>query len=249
MATQFWFTEETYEEFHNRSDHTEQFLAFVEEHRKELFNSNAKSCLSIGAGLGDVDTQLIKALLPAVTTYHAVEPFARHFPVLHKNIGELALERENLETHFSLTTAEDYTGPGKEVDIIFIFHSLYYIKDPERLLRRCLSWLTPGGHVMITLTDETSLVAKMEGVFNDDRSSYADDPLESIVNRVGFSNIQKFTHPNQQDYLNVGPKLVSYLLMREVNKDDIIKFQNFVRRVCGETCICHCNVQFFICQK
>ena len=54
-------------------------------------------------------------------------------------------------------SAEDWTGPENQVDVISLIHCLYHVVDLPGLLNSCMAWLKPGGRILIIIVDENAV--------------------------------------------------------------------------------------------
>ena len=135
------------DELESRSMYPEALYNFCNQRRGELEEhfGAATSCLSVGAGHGEVDSFLIRKLMPSLRTYHAVEPDPENMHTLHENIGKVAHARADLSTYFYTEDANTWDGIGQQADVILCLCMLSHIKDIKDFLRKCQSWLNPGG--------------------------------------------------------------------------------------------------------
>ena len=78
------------DELHERSTYPQVLYTFCDQHRDELEEHlmAATSCLSFGAGLGNVDSFIIRKFMPALRSSHGIEPNPENMRTLHElNIG------------------------------------------------------------------------------------------------------------------------------------------------------------------
>ena len=172
--------------------YTDKVICCILENQIEKSVSGAKSCLSIGAGPGDCEVEFLRVLVPGLPCYHGVEPVPKHIASLHENIGQLVVNKEGFESHFSMVSGDNYTGPGQEVDVILLFHMLFYIHDPEDLLRKCHLWLAPGWSLLAMVETGSSVQEQVRRVLKPNRTSYKDRPLADMLAALNFQSTLKY---------------------------------------------------------
>jgi ubiquinone/menaquinone biosynthesis C-methylase UbiE len=111
----------------------------------ELFSHmSIKSILSIGAGTGEVEAELISNMNhPEDITIILIEP----------NDVLAAKICTNVPTEIIKSTYESYYNTlvlsGKRFDMIMLSHSIYYLDDPEIALKQCYDLLNEDGMLMV----------------------------------------------------------------------------------------------------
>ena len=72
------------------------------------------------------------------------------------------LNREDEKTRFVQADISDYS-PGQRFDLIIFNESLYYIKDPLRIVKRYVSFLEEGGLLIVSMlvTEKNNRLWKM----------------------------------------------------------------------------------------
>ena len=136
-------------EFRRVSSQQEAFVNFIGKHGSELNLSKATSCLSIGAGAGEVDAYLIRTTMPSLKTYHGVEMDPANFRELETTMK--AVSDRGVDTFLHETRAEDWEGAQEKVDVILLFEVWYFFENPKDFLKKCLSWLSPQGVILTTV--------------------------------------------------------------------------------------------------
>ena len=116
-----------------------------------LHTSQSLSILSIGSGEGDVDIELIKAILPHLNSqrlqYDALEPNLVHNQRFLDRLNKVSFDkRVSVSVHSDCL--EEF-NTNRQYDIVVLIHVLYYFDDPYLAIRRALSRAKPGGQVII----------------------------------------------------------------------------------------------------
>jgi len=73
------------------------------------------------------------------------------------DISKAAIARANANlgdarTHFEVTDLHNFES-GRQFDAIIFNQSLYYLSDPQAVLKRYAAMLSPGGHFIISMAD------------------------------------------------------------------------------------------------
>ena len=250
MAQVFAYPKGSYDEYYRRSNQQDRFLSCVNEHKDMLDLSSARVCLSIGAGRGEVDVALIQNLMPALQCYHAVEPDPCNMAILHENIGKLAQMKDTFKTIFSKTTAQGYGGPGEDVDVILLLHMLYYVPDSVGFLRSCLSWLAPGGCVIITILQSPAIHVEIKKQLHMNRVPPDEvSRISHTIHKIGFKEVQVLPFTFNLDITNANTELTSFLLARDASKTEVEILQKIIKDSCGDNEVDTWNVDFYICKK
>ncbi|KHD08741.1 hypothetical protein PN36_22665 [Candidatus Thiomargarita nelsonii] len=142
-------TASTIEWFHNH-------LKMLLDEMREKTRSNTLSVLSIGSGEGDLDIEIIQAILPLLNSqwkhlkYDALEP-----NVLHRKRFVERLNENSFDDHISVSVHNTSFGmpdgfeSNESYDLILFVQVLYFFKDPYQIIQRALAQTKPTGRVII----------------------------------------------------------------------------------------------------
>jgi len=104
--------------------------------------------LDVGAGTGTLlrDWKRYSTIRNMPGRYVAVEPNATHVSQLRKTMAVLRIEGNVLEESFdTITTLQQQNM----FDMVLFSHSLFWLPNPVGCIQKALSWLKPGGVVLI----------------------------------------------------------------------------------------------------
>ncbi|MCI5064129.1 class I SAM-dependent methyltransferase [bacterium] len=114
-----------------------------------LRDSQPRSVLSIGAGSGENDIEVLQASGINLDCYVAIEPNDQHRATLAKNWeGRTPGDFQILDENFSEAFGLDSLG-GRKFDMVLMPHSLYFVKDPAATIAHALSCTTDDGQVIV----------------------------------------------------------------------------------------------------
>ena len=209
---------------------------FIDEHKQKLNFAHASSCISIGPGFGDLDVHAIRTTMPNLKHYTAVERDPDLLRSARQQIEKLTThELPNMQTQYCLEDAEDWEGPSGRVDVILLFYVLSYFKDPELFLKRCMSWLLPGGYVWIMHSLNTKLYENLKRHFKlRERSGISPALGNDMVYRLGFSGIQECSFREELDLSEANKDLVSFLLHRDATSLELEAFKTMAHEEFGQ---------------
>lgn len=118
---------------------------------KCLHTNRPLSVLSVGSGEGDIDMELIRALLPHMNSqtleYDALEPNPVHHQGFAERLNTLSFGQRVRVSLYDKRLEEFNTT--RQYDVVLLIHVLYYFEDPYLAIRRALSRTKPGGQVII----------------------------------------------------------------------------------------------------
>ena len=121
------------------------------ESMRDVSLESANDCLVLGIDSGDIEFLFIQKCLPNLTSLIVVE----NKPTELARFGELVTLACPKVTTTSLNaeSAQDWKGPERPVDIILMFHTIFYAQDNQlALLKRALrGWLKPGGVAFLSV--------------------------------------------------------------------------------------------------
>lgn len=135
------------------SEYAAAFRTFLDycDQRKTLyrwFDETVEPCdvvqsfLSIGAGTGEVEAELLRRIAPHGPTTVLVEPNPELAEQIPGRLPKAEVIQERYEDCRERLSHRKY-------DLILLSHSIYYLDDPKRTLQECYDMLTPQGALMI----------------------------------------------------------------------------------------------------
>lgn len=114
------------------------------------------SVLSVGCGEGDVDFELIRALLSELSPpweslrYVALEPNATHREGFLRRLDDLSFdERLNISVVDQPFEELDLSEHQGQYDLVLFVHVFYYFEQPYGIIRDALRLTKEGGQVVI----------------------------------------------------------------------------------------------------
>ena len=113
----------------------------------QKYGGKSMDVMSIGAGVGWLEDEIIRHPDLKVNRMLAIEPNPKHA----KKLREKA---ENwLDTFYEIDSAEfdEFYETTKRFDVILIVHTLYYIRNPIGAVIKAKSFLKPEGKIMIVI--------------------------------------------------------------------------------------------------
>ena len=133
---------ETYDTFNIKSRQKDEYEKMLEPIVK-AFGSKPVSFLSIGAGFGWMENELVTKYGLKMSFYYAIEPDAVHSNKLKDTVTSWGVEYK-IDTNFFSKDMDI----SQTFDVIFIPQSLYCIKDPFQAVLHAKSFLNPGGRLI-----------------------------------------------------------------------------------------------------
>ena len=106
--------------------------------------------MSIGAGVGWLEDEIIKHPSLKVKTILAIEPNPEHAEKLEEKSNEWIDTQCNIDTSYF----DDSYETAMKFDVVLLVHSIYYTKSPINTIIKAKSFLKPGGQVLIVLRGE-----------------------------------------------------------------------------------------------
>jgi len=148
----FWNAHNAYR---NRDNYMEVFLSTLNTISNEVSFVSAKSCLTLGPGEGLFEIRFIEKCAGNITKLTAVEQD-------HESANRLKTHLKNSLPNVAGVLVETdflgWKGPDEPVDLVLLFHVLYYWRPDERhqFLRNLHDfWLAAGGFVVVVSASRT----------------------------------------------------------------------------------------------
>eukprot|EP00112_Aurelia_sp_Birch-Aquarium-sp1_P004455 Seg1507.4 transcript_id=Seg1507.4/GoldUCD/mRNA.D3Y31 product="hypothetical protein" protein_id=Seg1507.4/GoldUCD/D3Y31 len=141
----------------------------VPEIQAKFQKSDSYSILAVGSGTGYPDVALLNALASFAKkstriTYAVAEPDPLAVAVCKANL-EKASTSLNIEFKFEVVPSEQFLlGLKGKFDLIHFVHVISWLKDPERILKKCYEELLADNGVMAVVDfDKEYMEQEMEG--------------------------------------------------------------------------------------
>lgn len=183
--------------------------------------------LSIGAGTGEVEANLLKLLPGLATDITLIEPNpdladqitfqGDHVRIIRKRYEDC---RESLQ--------------DKEYNLILLSHSVYYLEDPARVLRECYDLLAKDGRGLLMVINESIHgIHDLRKRYGGHESMLRSDQVVSTLMPAGTERYEVKGYIESQ-YL---PEMLPFILpkftdkQRAAVKDSLI---NYVQQEYGE---------------
>jgi hypothetical protein len=220
MSSKFAY-KDTLAAYRNRTNEHEEFLTALDKNKSEIqqYLAGAESCVMVGAGMGDRDIEFIIHVMPKLRSLIAIEPDADMAAELRQ---QTKTRLQHVKTTIYQEKFQNWKGVDKKVDVVVLFHVLYYLSESDRcLLVRKLrdDVVVRDGHVVTLVSLET------EG----DKS---DQPnLVTVFTRLNDGLKSKFPAVGEAErmMLDAGfPLLFGIMFENRMKADDIDNDEKFL---------------------
>ncbi|NNE29570.1 MAG: methyltransferase [Saprospiraceae bacterium] len=195
----------------DRLERQADFLQAMIYERLDL--SKSRKLLEIGCGTG-AQTKILLESYPELSI-HAVDISKKQIEEAQRNFENLS--EINQRVDFLHVPDGDLTVLVEDFDVVFICFVLEHSKDPLALLRQAYRHLKPGGQVILTEVNNTSLqirptkqaILQYWDAFNDYQRSLGGDPdvglrVGQLLTTAGFDQVH--THFMGQHHDNRNPE-------------------------------------------
>ena len=112
------------------------------------FNENPVKMLSVGAGIGNLETELVRKLGLKLDYICAIEPNTTHVPKLQSSLKSLDTRYDIISSFFN-TDFQFEENTGDKFDFILFSNSLYGFDDPHGAVLHATKFLNKGGKMLI----------------------------------------------------------------------------------------------------
>ncbi|HIE00396.1 MAG TPA: hypothetical protein EYP59_08920, partial [Thiotrichaceae bacterium] len=147
----------------NASTMTASTIEWFRNHLKMLLDemryqtrNNTLSVLSIGSGEGDIDIEIIQAILPHLNPqwthlkYDALEPNSIHRKRFVERLSENSFDDHiSVSVHNTSFGMADEFDSNESYDLVLLVQVLYYFKMPSQIIQRALAQTKLTGRVII----------------------------------------------------------------------------------------------------
>jgi len=201
-----------YEEYLSRTNYRETFTIMRMSVQSSHVNfGSVRSCLAIGAGAGEFEIEFIKHCAVNVSKFLAVEP--DHESVEHLRTS-LKTSLPGVESQVFETTLQNWEGLSDPVDLILIFHSIYYFEEDrwqEWFKRMHDLWLTSGGYVVIVMASRVKSPGNGQLIFEQlGRPVPQLEDVEAYLQKAGFAKLHAYETRKEIDLANPSESLLRF---------------------------------------
>nr|MEC4580957.1 methyltransferase domain-containing protein [Candidatus Parabeggiatoa sp.] len=147
----------------NASTMTASTIEWFRNHLKMLLDEmrfqtrhNTLSVLSIGSGEGDIDIEIIQAILPHLNPqwthlkYDALEPNFTHRKRFIERLSENSFDDHiSISVHNTSFGMSDGFESQESYDLVLLVQVLYYFNVPSQIIQRALAQTKPTGRLII----------------------------------------------------------------------------------------------------
>jgi len=141
--------------YRSRSNSSEAFTEMLIKMREDNVNlGSVDSCLSLGTGDGLCEVKFIKEFAANISKFIAVD--RDHESVVHLTAC-LEQSLPDVASHVTETDVRSWNGPDDPVDLVLLFHVLYYLSPTERkeLFRKIREYWLAGRGFVVVLSSKT----------------------------------------------------------------------------------------------
>ncbi|XP_068187301.1 histamine N-methyltransferase-like [Antennarius striatus] len=163
-----------YEYFHKCSGEHQGMVDFFNNHLPDIMSSaindnSVQNVLGFGCGSGPLDLEMFSAIhrmYPKVTVdYEVVDPTVQ-FINQYKDLLSKTSGFDYIKWNWTQLTVQEFEKENKErtkkADMIHLFQSLYYVKEPGPLVNFLQSLLSKNGKLLISLISGNCGWAQLE---------------------------------------------------------------------------------------
>ena len=111
----------------------------------DMFHGRAIDLMSVGAGTGCIENDLVKHHQLNLKSFVAIEPNADHLQILKQTVAKWRMINVELQSIYFDETYET----SKKFDIILMSHSMYCVDSPVAAIVKAKSLLKPNGKIII----------------------------------------------------------------------------------------------------
>ena len=114
------------------------------------YKNKSLDLMSIGAGAGWLEDEIIKHAELKVDNILAIEPNVEHA----EKLKEKSTEWKNTQCMIDTSYFDENYETAMKFDVILLVHSIYYTKSPLNTVINLRWCLKPGGHVLVVVRGE-----------------------------------------------------------------------------------------------
>ena len=215
-------------EYRKRDNFESVFRTALDDLAAEVDLSWVRSCVAFGCGSGEHEIEFVRRLLPNLSKFIAIDPDHESIEALRSNFESAQLA--GVETAFMETSAENWNGADKPVDVALFFNVLYHVEgDARQQLFQKLGTqhLNPDGIIVIIDSespDTSGIIRLMRSLGYAQNSRYGD--IEEEVLACGFCSVDSVRDiVGTRDLSNPTEGILKYLKLHLGNAigDELIR--------------------------
>ena len=200
-----------FEAYRKRVNFEEVFAATLSNLYTELKLAWVRSCVAIGPAGGQNEIQFVKRCAANISKFLAVEP--DHDAVEHLR-ASLRVTLPGVESQVFETRIESWEGLSDPVDLVLMFHVLYFVRADERqeLFKKIHDhWLTSAGYVAVVSPSRTKSPGNTHTIFERlDKPSPPWEDVESDLQKAGFTKVYAYEMHLQRDFSNLDDYVLDF---------------------------------------
>jgi len=174
--------------FNDRGNYREVYVNAMRKIFTDVKLRGVRSCLAIGAGDGWYELELLKHCEANISKFIGIEP--DHASAEHLKTS-LRSSLPGVESQVLETDIEKWGGPGIPVDLIMMFHVLYYVPEGEQqeFLKKIHDrWLASGGYVALVTASRSESPIGVDRIFELLGSPTPTwEEVEAMFQKAGFT--------------------------------------------------------------
>jgi len=200
-----------HEAYRSRGNFREVFTATLSNMCTDVKLGSVRSCLAVGPGEGEYELEFVKHCAANINKFLAIEPDHDSAEQLRTY---LSTSLPDVESQVLETKLENWKGLGDPVDLILMFHVLYFFGADERqeLFKKMHDhWLTSGGYVAIVSASRTKSPGNTHMIF--ERLGKPSPPWEDIeadLQKAGFTKYYAYEMRLKRDFRNPDESLLRF---------------------------------------
>jgi len=201
----------SFAEFRDRGNYREMFANALSKICTDVKLGGVRSCLAIGPGEGWYEIEFIKHSGANISNFIGIEP--DHASAEHLRTS-LRSSLPGVESQVLETKVQNWEGPGVPVDLITMFHVLYYVPAGERqefLKKLHDNWLVSGGYVALVTASRTKSPNSADRVFERLGSPTPTwEEIEADFLKAGFTKHYEHEMHAKKDLTDPGENLLPF---------------------------------------
>ncbi|MCB0357560.1 MAG: class I SAM-dependent methyltransferase, partial [Bdellovibrionales bacterium] len=196
--------------------------------------NNTSSVLSIGAGSGEVELELLKQFDLKLGYIDPSESLAEKFQADMRSTAKTELMQD-----FHVGTFETFETKNK-YDLIMAIHSWYYISTDIKTFKKLFNALSTRGKAFILLTTKADFTKELISEFCPERKNFTSEDFDVALESLGIVHkVYKFQVPvnykscfARGGFSVFGQNWISYFLRRDYEsltqnmKNELLEFFN-----------------------
>jgi len=207
MKMQSMATDESYFKMYeaclSRLNYDQVFTDTVSKMNTDVKFGFVKSCFAVGPSFGKYEIRFLKQCAPNLTKFLAIEPDHEAVELLRTALKN---SMPGVDSQVTETDLENWEGLSDPVDLILLFHVLYFVPAGERqeLIKKIRDqWLAPGGSVAIVSASRTKSPGNLHMIYERMGTPLLLwEDIESDLQKAGFTKHCAYEMRLEQDFAN-----------------------------------------------